>query len=129
MSGQRNDKRKLFVQHYLITSNATESAKLAGYSAKTAHVQGSRLLCNADVSAAILAAQDKRSERLGIDADSVLRRIGAVIALCEASGDEFNPAAALKGLELLGKHKAMWTDRQEHTGAVQVVFNGADADL
>ena len=32
-----NDKQELFVQHYILTRNATEAARAAGYSEKSAH--------------------------------------------------------------------------------------------
>jgi len=42
-------KRRVFVEHYLCSWNATRAAKEAGYSERTAHVQGCRLLSNANV--------------------------------------------------------------------------------
>lgn len=51
-----NDRRKKFVDEYILTGNATEAAKRAGYSTRTAYSQGERLLRNAEVRAAI----DKR---------------------------------------------------------------------
>lgn len=51
-----NDRRKKFVDEYILTGNATEAAKRAGYSTRTAYSQGERLLRNAEVRPAI----DKR---------------------------------------------------------------------
>lgn len=48
-----NPKQRLFVLEYLKDFNATEAAKRAGYSKKTAKQIGSRLLTQVDVSAAI----------------------------------------------------------------------------
>ena len=45
--------QQAFADYYLETSNATESAKKAGYSEKTAYSQGQRLLKNAEVKAYI----------------------------------------------------------------------------
>ena len=42
-------KKQAFIECYKSTHNATESALKAGYSAKTARVQGSRLLQDVDV--------------------------------------------------------------------------------
>ena len=42
-------KQKLFVSEYLVDRNAKQAAIRAGYSAKTAEVQGSRLLSNVKV--------------------------------------------------------------------------------
>ena len=55
-----NDRQILFCHEYLNTGfNITQSAKNAGYSEKTAHVQGSRLLKNAKVRTYIDSIVDK----------------------------------------------------------------------
>ncbi|MCH8229461.1 MAG: terminase small subunit [Chloroflexi bacterium] len=41
-------KRAAFARAYVLSGNATEAAKQAGYSPKTAKQQGSRLLTKAD---------------------------------------------------------------------------------
>ena len=46
-------KQHRFVTDYLVDLNASQAALRAGYSAKTAPQQGSRLLKNVDVQAAI----------------------------------------------------------------------------
>ena len=68
-------KHTRFVQEYLIDLNATQAAIRSGYSAKTAQEQGSRLLSNAKVAAAVAAASAKRGEKLGITAERVLKEI------------------------------------------------------
>ena len=42
-------KQLIFVQEYLRSNNITAAAKAAGYSEKTAHVQGSRMLKNVKI--------------------------------------------------------------------------------
>ena len=66
-----------FVEEYLLDLNATQAAIRAGYSARTAEQQGSRLLRNVKVSQAIETAQAARVKRTEIDADWVLRRLVA----------------------------------------------------
>jgi phage terminase small subunit len=68
-------RQKAFVDEYLIDLNGAQAAVRAGYSAKTAEVQGSRLLGNAKVAIAITAAKAARSERTKVDADWVLSRL------------------------------------------------------
>lgn len=68
-------KQQRFVAEYLIDLNATQAAIRAGYSAKTAEVQGPRLLGNVRVAAAIEQGKQKREKRTEIDADWVLRRL------------------------------------------------------
>lgn len=67
-------KQAAFVKEYLVDLNATQAAIRAGYSARTADVQASRLLANVKVQAAIRAAMNERSERVEITADMVLDR-------------------------------------------------------
>ena len=59
-------RQERFVAEYLIDLNATQAAIRAGYSAKTAEVQGPRLLGNVRVAAAIADGQAKRAERNGL---------------------------------------------------------------
>lgn len=80
-SDEMSDRKKLtpkqerFVAEYLIDLNATQAAIRCGYSQKTANREGSRLLSNADIQAAIDLAKQERTERVQIDADYVLRRL------------------------------------------------------
>lgn len=68
-------KQKRFVEEYLVDLNGTQAAIRAGYSARTAESQASRLLRNVKVLDAVAAAQAERSERTAIDAEWVLRRL------------------------------------------------------
>lgn len=70
-------KQARFVDEYLIDLNATQAAIRAGYSAKTAHAQGPRLLENVGIVAAIDAAKAERSAETKIDANWVLQRLAA----------------------------------------------------
>lgn len=115
-------KQKLFVHHYLIEHNATKAAESAGYSAKTAHVQGCRLLRNAQIKALIEQKDEKRAEKLEITADYVLGSVKEVIEESRQLGKTYNQFASLKGLELLGKHRKLWTDKIEHSGSIDIGF-------
>lgn len=70
-----NDKQQRFVEEYPKDLNATRAAKRAGYSERTAHVQGAHLLKNPRIRAAVDAALEARSKRTGITADRVLREL------------------------------------------------------
>lgn len=118
-------KQAMFVREYLVDLNATQAAIRAGYSAKTADVQASRLLGNVQVAAAVQAGMDKRAEAVDVNATYVLKGIVRVIERCEQAepvldkeGNEtgeytFQAGAALKGYELLGKHLKLFTDKIE----------------
>ncbi len=71
-------KQQRFVEEYLIDLNATQAAIRAGYSAKTAHAAGSRLLTNVKVKPVIRAAMDERAKRLEISADNVLKELARI---------------------------------------------------
>ena len=77
-------KQRVFVQEYLIDLNATQAAIRAGYSEKTAVVQGARLLTNANVGEAINQALELREKRAEITADRVLAEL-AKIAFADGS--------------------------------------------
>lgn len=67
-----NEKQQRFVDEYLIDLNGTQAAIRAGYSAKTADVQASRLLGNVKVQQAISERMAERSKRTGINQDRVV---------------------------------------------------------
>lgn len=71
-------KQKRFVEEYLIDLNATQAAIRAGYSAKTAQEQSSRLLSNVMVQEAISKAMAARSRRTGINQDRVLTELAKI---------------------------------------------------
>jgi len=95
-------KQQRFVEEYLIDLNATKAAIRAGYAKKGAQQQGSRLLSNVVIQAAIQQAMDKRVLRVGLKADEVLRE------LSKAAMAPINKPVTwdqkLRALELAMKH-------------------------
>lgn len=123
-------KRERFCQEYLVDANATQAAIRAGYSAKTAHVQGPRLLGNVSVSTRLDYLAAVKAEQTELSARWVLARLHEVADRCmeavpvrDRRGNivegqwTFDAAGANRSLELIGKHFRMWVDRHEHTGA------------
>jgi phage terminase small subunit len=106
-------KQQAFIAEYLANGfNGTQAAVKAGYSAKTADSQASRLLKVPAVAAAIAAKQQPRLEKLEITAERVLSEIaklaffdprrlfrddGTLIAITQLDDDT---AAAIAGLEV-----------------------------
>lgn len=68
-----------FVAAYAASRNATKSAETAGYSAKSAHVLGSRLLKNPRVAAAIRAAMERITKKYEVSGERTIQEM-AVIA-------------------------------------------------
>ena len=127
--GKLNIKQKKFADEYLICSNATEAAKKAGYSEKTAYSIGQRLLKKVEVKSYI----DERlkifeSEKIA-QADEVMKYLTKVLRgeeteetiVVEGQGDgiskarkiekEISPKDRLKAAELLGKRYGLFTDK------------------
>lgn len=73
-----NEKQQRFVDEYLIDLNGTQAAIRAGYSAKTADVQGSRLLGNVKVQQAISQHMAERSKRTGINQDRIVLELAKI---------------------------------------------------
>lgn len=71
-------KRQRFVNEYLKDLNATQAAIRAGYSKRTADVQGPRLLGNVSIKAAVDAAIARRNKRLEVDQDKVIRELAKI---------------------------------------------------
>jgi len=113
MKSKLTPKQKMFCKEYLIDLNAAQAAIRAGYSKKTAKEQGHRLLTNVHIADYVQKNMNKRSEKTEITADYVLNGIKKVTEKCD-SEENFNPASALKGYELLGKHLVLFSDKVQN---------------
>jgi len=134
------NKQFLFCEHYIQTSNATQSARLAGYSGKDdaafASI-GSRLLRNVKVQAYLA----DRYKEFAMTSDEVLMRLARIARAsltdyCDESGTiDWNKVhkdgyalksikkgsklefeSKLRALELIGKAQAMFSDKLEVAG-------------
>ena len=72
-------KQQAFADYYIETANATESARRAGYSERSAYSQGDRLLKNAEVSAYIKVRMDSQSSSRVAKADEVMEFFSSVM--------------------------------------------------
>lgn len=108
-----NERQERFVREYLVDLNATQAAKRAGYSEKTAYSLGQRLLKNVEVQATIQKARTEQMERTEITADRVLQEYARIAffdprRLFRDDGKPMNiteldqeTAAALAGLDVM----------------------------
>jgi phage terminase small subunit len=71
-------KQRKFAEEYLVDQNATQAAIRAGYSKKTACAQGSRLLRNVKVAAAIDAKTEKHLAKVEVTAERIMQELAAV---------------------------------------------------
>ncbi len=102
-----NPKQVRFVEEYLVDLDATNAARRAGYSDGG---YGRQMITHPNVAAAIAKGRADMAERTELTADYVLAGILATVKECQGA-EHRNPQAALKGLELLGRHLAMFTDK------------------
>mgnify|MGYP000255158393 FL=1 len=138
-----NPKQERFCEEYLIDLNATQAAIRAGYSPKGAEVQGSRLLSNVNISTRVKELKEKRSEKVGIDAEYVLSGLKQVAerslqrapvmkwdyqekSMVQVQDEEgrdvwsFDSQGANRAFELLGKHIGLFEKDKEKKGDIVV---------
>lgn len=109
-------KQQRFVQEYLCDLNATQAAVRAGYSARTAEVQGYQLLQKTSVAEALQAALVKRSARTELTQDEV---IAGLRSEATNAGDGSSHGARVQAWGLLARHLGMLKDKVEHSGTIK----------
>lgn len=108
-------KQSAFIDAY--TGNATEAARMAGYSQATAYSQGQRLLKNSDVSAAIRARETERQAGIVATREERLKFYTQVMRNIEEDTKH-----RLKAAELLGKAEGDFLERVEAETPKHIVF-------
>lgn len=136
-----NEKQKAFCREYTLDFNGTQSAIRAGYSKKTAKQIGSKLLTLIDVQQEISRLNGEKRKDNQLTAEYVLGSLREITERCmqrqpvmvkegrywvqkteeNDQGEEvgvwdFDSSGAIKSLELLGKHLALFTDKIKHSG-------------
>lgn len=132
-------KQKRFADYYIETGNATEAAKRAGYSQKTARVIGQENLLKPAIKSYIEEKLKELDEKRIAKAEEVLQYLTRVmrgeeteeIVVMEGLGEGVSRALTvekqvsakerIKAAELLGKRYAMWTEKQQIDGNIGVV--------
>jgi len=114
------EKQKRFIDYYIETANATESAKRAGYSEKTAKNIGAENLTKLNFFIQI-KLQEKEDKRIASQ-DEVLQYLTSVMRGEEK--DQFGLDASLqdrtKCAELLGKRYGTFIEKKEVSGGYLV---------
>jgi phage terminase small subunit len=98
-SARLTPKQERFVGENVKDLDATNAARRAGYSPKSANVVGPRLFTIPAVSAAIAASKAVRAKRLELKADQVFQELSRV-AFSEAR-DPFDETGRLKAVQTL----------------------------
>ena len=93
-----------FVQHFLVTKNATEAAKRCGYSEKSSYNQGYRMMNDDEVQKMLAIELADSKERNLKDHDSIIEQLKDE-ALGKVSGH--TAGSRVKALEILMKFYGM----------------------
>lgn len=114
-----NNQQQRFVAEYVKDLNATEAAKRAGYSKKTAHSMGSRLLKNVEIAEAVGKAQAKALDRADLSATRVLEEMRR-LAFSNVQ-DLFDEHGDLRPIHELTREQAACI------GSIEVIMKNATA--
>ncbi len=99
-----NHKRKIFVSEYAKSGNATESAKKAGYSDRTAYSTGQRLLKNVEILKEICKIQNEALEKAEMSVTDVVNLVKEIAT----SGK--NETVRLRAMDMLLKYLGAYSD-------------------
>ena len=117
------EKQKKFCHEYMIDFNASAAYIRAGYSKNGARISASQLLTNPNVRIFLSGLIHKQEENAEITVQEIIRDLKTMKDRCmqqiqvfdkkgNPTGEwRFDSAGAVRSLELLGKHLAMFTDK------------------
>ena len=97
-----------FCLEFIKDLTAVRAAIRAGYGEQHAKKNAWTIIRNPAVASRISDLKADQTKRTKIEADDILRRLVRIAEKTEQEGDY---QAAIRSLELLGKHQAMWTDK------------------
>lgn len=132
-----NLRQKKFIDAYIETGNASQSAIDAGYSKKNSRSTGSKLLKNPEIKAAIKQEFKELHDENIMNIDEILSNLSD-IGRGDATELTWNPSTTqydeipakiadrIKAMELIGKRYGAWVDKTETTS--DVVVNIGDPD-
>lgn len=139
-----NARQKAFCEYYVACGNATEAAKKAGYSEKTAYSMGNENLKKPELKKYIDKMLKELEEKRMASAEEVIKFLTASmrgeieeeVIVVEGQGDGFSEARKekkqlsakdrIKAAELLGKRHMLWTDKAKIEGTIPVMIVGED---
>jgi phage terminase small subunit len=117
-----NWRRARFVSEFCANGgNATEAAIAAGYSARSARQQGSRLLTNDDIQAEIQAHKTALQVQSGRDSGWLMVKLEV-----EATDPNSSPSERIRALEVMGRVMGAYAPEKRQ---VEAVSSGFFADL
>ena len=103
-------KQEKFCYEYIVNLNGAQAARKAGYKGPNYSALAAGLMQNKKIRTKIRKLLLKKSKKTKITAEYVLNILDTEIQRVIAD-PEHKPQDLYKGVELLGRHLAMWTDK------------------
>ena len=114
------ERQRRFVEHYVSTGNALESARLAGY--KSTHAQAQRLIQNDTIKGELAKQAEAHSEQLGITRQGKKKRLQEI-----AEGDD--DRLSMQAIDIDNKMEAEYVQKvqvEDVTAKEKIdIFEGA----
>lgn len=123
-------KQRKFVDEYIISGNASDAARKAGYSPRTAFRSGQENMQKPAVLAEIKRRMTEIESHKIMDMTEAMQELTA-IARGETTDEQLdnmgnkhqlkaNSTARLRAIELIGKRYSAWVDRKEVSGDLNI---------
>ena len=127
MARKLTEKQKAFADYYIECLNATESARKAGYSETCAGEIGYENLKKPHIKDYIDKRLAEKEEKRVAKQDEILEFLTAVmrndIKYLEHYNEPIKVKDRLTAAEKLGKRYAMFTDKIQHSGEIEIEVN------
>lgn len=131
-------KQRKFVDEYIISGNASDAARKAGYSPRTAFRSGQENMQKPAVLAEIKRRMTEIESHKIMDMTEAMQELTA-IARGETTDEQLdnmgnkhqlkaNSTARLRAIELIGKRYSAWVDRKEVSGDLNIDIGVGDYD-
>lgn len=119
-----NAKQQAFAEEYLKDKNATQAAKRAGYSEKTAYSIGVQLLKKSEIQEFLKEKQEEAAANTTITVTGIVEKLREI-----ASNPLAKDSDRIRALELIGKYLGMFTERVEMKGQLDTTVSKLDGIL
>ena len=110
MPALKNPRHERFVQGLAAGKTADQAYQDAGY--KPNRCNAGRLKTNENIQARLQELQHKAADKVVVDRAYIMKKLKKNAETCLGEGDNRNPTAANRALELLGKELGMFVDRR-----------------
>lgn len=123
-------KQKAFADYYIETGNASEAAKRAGYSKKTAYSIGNENLSKLEIKEYINKRMADLESKRAMTADEVMLFYSAVVRgeVKDQFGLEVSVADRIKAADsLMKRFNAITPKEEKHSDTVQAIIKAVEA--